>query len=59
MEIIGKCGQPDELQGSGIEIYIYHLEDGSIVVIGTPNLHEKVMYAEQVTPEQKVVDLLN
>jgi len=30
-DLVRQCGVPDEHQGSGIYIFIYHLDDGSIV----------------------------
>ena len=58
-EVVRKCGVPDELQGSGIEIFIYHMKDGSIVVIGTTNIDEGLMYARHVKPDQETVSLLD
>jgi phosphopantetheinyl transferase (holo-ACP synthase) len=47
-DVVRLCGIPDELQGSGLHIFIYHLEDGSIVAIGTGDL--KVLdYANHIT----------
>jgi hypothetical protein len=31
LEVVGQFGEPDELGGSGINIFIYHLDDGSLV----------------------------
>src|SRR6202158_2744890 len=28
LEVVARCGEPDELGGSGINIFIYHLDDG-------------------------------
>src|SRR5579859_779945 len=36
-DVVRRCGIPDELGGSGIAIYIYHLQDDSLVVIGAAN----------------------
>jgi hypothetical protein len=36
--VVEKCGRPDEEVGSGIYIFVYHLQDGATVVIGTPDL---------------------
>jgi len=33
--VVNECGRPDEEAGSGIYIFIYHLQDHSTVVIGT------------------------
>ena len=59
MDLVRKCGPPDELQGSGISIYIYHLGDGSIVVVGVPNVDDKLLYAKHVASNKEVVPLLN
>jgi hypothetical protein len=39
-DVVRKCGVPDEDQGSGLYVFVYHLEDGSDVVIGTPDLKQ-------------------
>jgi hypothetical protein len=57
--LIRECGPPDELHGSGVSIYVYHLRDGSIVVVGVPNLNDKLLYARHIAPNQEVVSLLN
>ena len=36
--VVGKCGRPDEEIGSGIYIFVWHLDDRSTVSIGTPYL---------------------
>src|SRR5215470_13382403 len=35
IDVVKKCGIPDEHQGSGIFIFLYNLEDGSLVAVGT------------------------
>jgi hypothetical protein len=42
-EVAQRCGSPDELRGSGINIFIYHLDDGSIVGIGAAGTTEPIM----------------
>jgi hypothetical protein len=37
-KIVGKCGRPDEVLGSGIYIFVWHLDDRSTASIGTPYL---------------------
>ena len=37
-DLARKCGNPDERQGSGISIFIYDMDDGSIVAAGTQDL---------------------
>jgi hypothetical protein len=37
-KVVGKCGRPDEELGSGIYIFVWHLDDRLTVSIGTPYL---------------------
>jgi len=48
MDVVRKCGIPDEHQGSGIYIFLYDMADGSIVVVGTADL-KKLMYINQIS----------
>jgi hypothetical protein len=36
--VVQRCGRPDEDVGSGVYIFVWHLEDGSTVSISTPTL---------------------
>lgn len=36
--VVQKCGRPDEDIGSGLYVFVYHLHDGSTVMISTPYL---------------------
>jgi len=56
-DVVRRCGLPDEHQGSGIYIFIYHQEDGSMVAIGTPDLN-RLMYIKHIKPTQETVSLL-
>jgi hypothetical protein len=47
VDIVKKCGLPDEHQGSGIYIFLYDLEDGSIVAIGAADLN-KLLYVNHI-----------
>ena len=38
--VVEKCGRPDEEIGSGLYIFVYHLQDGSTVAIGTSSLNK-------------------
>jgi hypothetical protein len=38
LDVVRRCGIPDEHHGSGIYIFLYKMEDGSIVAVGTPDL---------------------
>jgi hypothetical protein len=42
-DVVWLCGIPDEQHGSGIYIFLYRMDDGSIVTIGTPNLDQRIM----------------
>jgi hypothetical protein len=47
-DVVRKCGVPDEHQGSGIYIFLYDMNDGSVVVIGTADL-KGLLYITQAT----------
>jgi hypothetical protein len=47
IDVVRKCGLPDEHQGSGIYIFVYRLRDGSTVNIGTGDL-KSLLYAQHV-----------
>lgn len=47
-DVVRKCGIPDEHQGSGIYIFLYDMNDGSVVVIGTADLN-RLMYVNHIT----------
>jgi hypothetical protein len=47
-DIVKKCGIPDEHQGSGIFIFRYDMNDGSLVSVGTPDL-KTLLYVEHIT----------
>ena len=53
-DVVRRCGVPDELGGSGINIFIYHLDDGSLVVIGATDTTGPLLYANHVAPTGKV-----
>ena len=46
VDVARKCGPPDEHQGSGISIFIYDMDDGSIVAVGTTDLEHGLMYVQ-------------
>jgi hypothetical protein len=56
-DVVRQCGVPDEHQGSGIYIFIYHLEDGSVVAVGTPDLKE-LFFVEHFDLSGKASQLL-
>jgi hypothetical protein len=56
-DVVRRCGEPDELGGSGINIFIYHLDDGSIVAIGSTNITGPLLYANHVSSAGKASPL--
>ena len=58
VDVVKICGIPDEHQGSGIYIFVYHLRDDSIVAIGTADL-KHLMYANHVANSGKVTSLIS
>ena len=50
-DVVRKCGIPDEQQGSGIYIFLYDMNDGSLVAIGTADLN-RLMYVNHITNHQ-------
>jgi len=57
-EVVRRCGAPDELGGSGINIFIYHLDDGSIVGIGATGIATPLLYASHTTMGGKSSELI-
>jgi hypothetical protein len=51
MDVVRKCGIPDEHQGSGIYIFLYDMDDGSLVAIGTADL-KKLLYVNHIENSQ-------
>jgi hypothetical protein len=47
IDVVRKCGIPDEHQGGGIYIFLYDMDDGSLVTIGTADL-KTLMYVNHV-----------
>jgi hypothetical protein len=46
-DVVKKCGIPDEHQGSGIWIFLYDMEDGSVVAVGTADL-KRLLYIDHI-----------
>jgi hypothetical protein len=46
-DVVRKCGVPDEHQGSGLFIFIYDMDDGSVVAMGTSDL-KRIMYLDHI-----------
>ena len=57
VDVVRRCGIPDEHHGSGIYIFTYLLDDGSIVAIGTGDL-KSLLYVQHGTSATKVESLL-
>ena len=57
VDVVRRCGVPDEHQGSGIYIFIYHLDDGSIVAVGTADL-KRLIYVSHFEVSGKGSELL-
>ncbi|HKI00080.1 MAG TPA: hypothetical protein VJ999_13315 [Candidatus Sulfotelmatobacter sp.] len=38
VDVVRRCGLPDEDVGSGVYVFVYHLKDGSIISVSTPDL---------------------
>ena len=47
VDVVRKCGIPDEHQGSGIYIFLYAMDDGSVVAVGTADL-TKLLYMNHI-----------
>jgi hypothetical protein len=47
IDVVRKCGIPDEHQGSGIYIFLYDMDDGSLVVVGTGDL-KRLLYMNHI-----------
>lgn len=57
VDVVRRCGIPDEHHGSGIYIFTYLLDDGSIVAIGTGDL-KSLLYVQHGTFATQVESLL-
>jgi hypothetical protein len=58
-DVVRECGAPDELGGSGIAIFIYHLDDGSLVAIGTTGATSPLFYANHIATTGKASALFS
>ena len=56
-DVVKLCGNPDEIGGSGITIFIYHLQDGTSVLIGDSG--SGVMYVYHVDIFGKSTPVVN
>jgi len=48
-EVVSMLGKPDEVGGSGINIFIYLLDDGSLVAIGSVGDTSPLLYANHIS----------
>lgn len=56
-DVVRRCGIPHEHHGSGIFIFVYHLEDTSLVAIGASAL-DRIDYVTHLSKSGKITDLL-
>ncbi len=56
-DVVRQCGIPDEHQGSGIWIFLYDMDDGSLVAVGTPDL-KRLLYVDHISGTAKAKSLL-
>ena len=48
LDVVKRCGVPDQHAGSGIYIFVYYMNDCSTVTVGTPDLKRlSVTHAKQ------------
>lgn len=52
-DVARECGIPDELGRSGLMIFIYHLDDESVVVIGATSATGPLLYANHISASGK------
>lgn len=57
-EIAHRCGEPDEVWGSGIAIFIYHLRDGTLVAIGATGATGPILGVNHIKANGKSSPLL-
>jgi hypothetical protein len=38
VDVVRKCGLPDKHMGSGVYVFVYYMNDGSKVLVSTPDL---------------------
>ncbi len=58
-DVVHRCGIPDELGGSGLAIFIYHLADGSLVVIGSAGPTGPLFYANHIGANGKSSEIFS
>jgi len=58
-EVVRKCGVPDELAGNGTMIFIYHLFDSSLVVIGAKDATGPILYENHLLKTGKSFSLIS
>lgn len=58
-EIVNRCGVPDELSGSGVYVFTYHLSDGTFVNISATGTDTPIFYANHLDAEGRGSDLVS
>jgi len=58
-EIVNRCGVPDELGGSGVYVFTYHLSDGTFVNISATGTDTPILYANHLDAEGRGSDLVS
>jgi len=58
-EIASRCGLPDELGGSGVYVFSYHLTDGTFVNISATGINTPILYANHLDAEGRGSDLVS
>lgn len=58
-EIVANCGVPDELSGSGVYVFSYHLSDGTSVNISATGTDSPILYANRLDAEGRGSDLVS
>lgn len=58
-EIVSMCGVPDDLGGSGVYVFSYHLRDGTYVNISATGIDSPILYANHLNGEGRGDDLVS
>lgn len=56
-EVASICGEPDEMGGSGISIFIYHLQHGSLVAIWAAGAGSKIGLVTHIDETGKATEI--
>jgi len=58
-EVVKTCGVPDELSGSGVYVFSYHLSDGTSVNISATGTDTPILYANHLDAEGRGSELVS